>query len=111
VLDPEPAAGSADAAIRSAQTFFPRLAGVPVAQRWAGLIDVTPDALPVISPIDGHDGFFIATGFSGHGFGIAPAAGRLCADLVMGNDPIVDPSPFRFSRFCDGTPIRPMSSV
>lgn len=111
VLDPEPAAGSADAAIRSARAFFPRLEAVPVAQMWAGLIDVTPDALPVISPVDGHEGFFMATGFSGHGFGIAPAAGRLCADLVTGDRPIVDPEPFRFSRFSDGTPIRPMSGV
>ena len=53
----------------------------------AGMIDVTPDAVPVISPVDAVPGFFIATGFSGHGFGIGPGAGRLAADLVSGDTP------------------------
>jgi glycine/D-amino acid oxidase-like deaminating enzyme len=75
------------------------------------MIDATPDALPVISGIDQVPGFVIATGFSGHGFGIGPAAGRLCADLVTGASPIVDPAPFRFTRFTDGTCPRPMSGV
>jgi glycine/D-amino acid oxidase-like deaminating enzyme len=51
-------------------------------------------------------GFFIATGFSGHGFGIGPGAGRLVADLVSGHTPIADPAPFRLSRFSDGSKIR-----
>ena len=50
-----------------------------------------------------HPGFFIATGFSGHGFGIGPAAGRLMADLVTGATPLVDPAAFRLGRFSDGT--------
>ena len=52
-------------------------------------------------------GFFIATGFSGHGFGIGPGAGRLVADMVAGAPPIVDPAPFRLSRFTDGSNPRP----
>ena len=48
-------------------------------------------------------GLTIATGFSGHGFGIDPAAGRLAADIATGAHPIVDPTPFRFSRFSDGS--------
>ena len=50
-----------------------------------------PDAVPVISAVDSLPGFFLATGFSGHGFGIGPGAGRLAADLVAGDTPIVDP--------------------
>jgi glycine/D-amino acid oxidase-like deaminating enzyme len=61
----------------------------------------------VISPVTSLPGFFIATGFSGHGFGIGPGAGRLMADLVTGDTPIVDPAPFRFSRFSDGSRLRP----
>jgi glycine/D-amino acid oxidase-like deaminating enzyme len=53
-------------------------------------------------------GFFVATGFSGHGFGIGPAEGRLAADLITGEPPIVDPQPFRFARFADGSRPRPM---
>jgi len=63
------------------------------------LMDVTPDAVPVIGPVAALPGLFLATGFSGHGFGIGPGAGRLMAELVMGETPVVDPAPFRFARF------------
>ena len=77
-------------------------------QEWAGRIDVTPDIVPVISPVDTVPGLLVATGFSGHGFGIGPGAGRLVADLVTGRDPVVDPTPFRLSRFLDGSRAEPM---
>jgi len=60
-----------------------------------------------ISAVDAVPGFFIATGFSGHGFGIGPGAGRLVADMVTGAPTIVDPSPFRLSRFTDGSHPQP----
>jgi glycine/D-amino acid oxidase-like deaminating enzyme len=41
----------------------------------------------------------LATGFSGHGFGIGPGAGRLAAELVLGLPPCVDPTPFAVTRF------------
>jgi glycine/D-amino acid oxidase-like deaminating enzyme len=75
------------------------------------MIDVTPDAIPVISKVDDMPGLHIATGFSGHGFGIGPGAGRLMADLVVGRVPIVDPTPFRLSRFSDGSRIRMDSDI
>ncbi|KYB45359.1 hypothetical protein AB664_08920 [Brucella anthropi] len=65
-----------------------------------------PDVIPVISPLPGIDGLIVATGFSGHGFGIGPGAGRLVADMVSGETPVVDPSPFHISRFSDGSKIR-----
>ena len=74
-------------------------------EAWAGYIDVTPDAVPVISGVERLPGLFIATGFSGHGFGIGPGAGRLMADLVANDTPLVDPHAFRLSRFFDGTKI------
>jgi glycine/D-amino acid oxidase-like deaminating enzyme len=86
---------------------FPVFHDMRVAESWGGMIDVTPDGLPVISGVDALPGFFIATGFTGHGFGIAPGAGRLMAELVMGETPVVDPTPFRYSRFSDGTRPRP----
>jgi glycine/D-amino acid oxidase-like deaminating enzyme len=78
---------------------FPAFAESRITQSWAGLIDVTPDAVPVISPVGGIPGFFISSGFSGHGFGIGPGAGKLMADIVTGARPCVDPAPFRFDRF------------
>ncbi len=98
-LDPAPNMRLNNAAMRRLAECFPAFGKADVVQHWAGFIDVTPDAVPVISPVATLPGFFIATGFSGHGFGIGPAAGRLMADLVTGATPIVDPAPFRLSRF------------
>jgi glycine/D-amino acid oxidase-like deaminating enzyme len=106
ILDPEPETALSDSALAAVKAMFPALQGATVAQHWAGLIDVTPDAVPVISPVETVPGFFIATGFSGHGFGIGPGAGYLTADLVSGDRPVVDPSPFRLSRFLDGSKIQ-----
>ena len=103
ILDPEPdpfVLRRAQAALSAALPIF---RNVPIAERWAGMIDVTPDAVPVISPVESLPGFVIATGFSGHGFGIGPGAGRLAADIVAGDTPVVDPRPFRLSRFTDGS--------
>lgn len=111
VLDPEPDRDFLRQAFERLKQTFPAFAAAQVVQEWAGMIDVTPDAVPVISPVDAIPGLIIATGFSGHGFGIGPGAGRLVADLAMGAPPIVDPRDFRFSRFTDGSRVRPMSSI
>jgi glycine/D-amino acid oxidase-like deaminating enzyme len=104
-LDPMPSKAMADGALERVKRAFPVFEHAQVAQRWAGMIDVTPDAVPVIDAVDTIPGFYLATGFSGHGFGIGPAAGKLMADLVIGRTPIVDTTPFRLSRFTDGSQI------
>ncbi len=101
VLDPPPNSGILGEATRDLRRLFPELKDVTVAQTWAGLIDVTPDAIPVISAVGRPEGYFLATGFSGHGFGIGPGAGRLLSEIVAGAPTVVDPTPFRFSRFTD----------
>ncbi|CAN7652299.1 FAD-binding oxidoreductase [Rhizobium sp. LjRoot98] len=105
ILDPKPDGKAALRALQAATEALPVLRDARVEQIWAGLIDVTPDAVPIISTLEAIPGLTIATGFSGHGFGIGPGAGHLSADLVMGTTPIVDPAPFRFSRFSDGSPL------
>ncbi len=99
VLDPAPRETILAEARAALPRAFPAFARIEVAQSWGGLIDVTPDAVPVIDRVAALPGFFLATGFSGHGFGIGPGAGRLMADLVAGDAPVVDPAPFRFARF------------
>ena len=111
VLDPPPDRRILRRSLDNLKRRFPVFAAAHVVQEWAGLIDVMPDAVPVISRVDQLQGLVIATGFSGHGFGIGPAAGRLAADLVTGARPIVDPTEFRFSRFSDGSKPRPMSGI
>jgi glycine/D-amino acid oxidase-like deaminating enzyme len=107
VLDPEADPFVLDRARASIGESFPAFKNVAIAESWGGMIDVMPDAIPVISAVDKVPGFFIATGFSGHGFGIGPGAGRLMADMVSGAPPIVDPTPFRLSRFTDGSNPQP----
>ena len=109
ILDPEPVRSILDEAMASLKHYFPAFAGVEVAERWAGVIDATPDAVPVMDAVPDLPGLFLATGFSGHGFGLGPGAGRLTADLVTGKAPCVDPAPFRYKRFIDGTKLRPLS--
>jgi glycine/D-amino acid oxidase-like deaminating enzyme len=104
-LDPAPIIPYVDGGLREFIKVFPHLSGARVAQRWAGYMDVTPDAIPVISGVERVPGLFIGTGFSGHGFGIGPAAGKLMADLVTNDMPLVDPYAFRLNRFSDGTKI------
>lgn len=99
ILDPAPRENGLGSAMTHLAKDIPVFANAKIAQSWAGFIDGTPDAIPVISPVDALPGFFIATGFSGHGFGIGPGAGQLMADLVAGDAPLVDPSPFSFARF------------
>jgi glycine/D-amino acid oxidase-like deaminating enzyme len=105
IYDPAPDRAIVDTAIARLKRIRPDFAGVEVAEAWAGRIDTTPDIVPVISKVDSLAGLTIATGFSGHGFGIGPGAGRLAADLVRGAIPVVDPAPFRLTRFSDGSPI------
>jgi len=107
MLDPPPHQPILDQARTHVTAAFPVFHTMRVAESWGGMIDVTPDGIPVISEVDSLRGFFIATGFTGHGFGIAPGAGRLMAELVTGETPVVDPTPFRFSRFTDGSRPRP----
>ncbi|MEP2717213.1 FAD-binding oxidoreductase [Pseudophaeobacter sp.] len=99
MLDPAPSQKAIKQGWEAAQKAFPVLQGADVVQSWGGLIDVTPDGIPVISQVDDLPGLFVSTGFSGHGFGIGPGAGRLTADLVTGDSPVVDPQAFRLSRF------------
>jgi len=110
-LDPAPVTAHNDAALDTLTKCFPAFANAKVVEQWAGMIDVTPDVVPVISPVESLPGFIIATGFSGHGFGIGPAAGRLAAQLVSGESPLVDPTPFRFSRFIDGSQPKPEPAI
>ena len=97
-LDPAPSRATLDEGERNLVRSFPAFAGMKIAERWAGVIDATPDGVPVASEVRSLPGFYIASGFSGHGFGIGPGAGHLMADLVMGETPIVDPAPYRYGR-------------
>ena len=70
---------------------------------WAGLYEMTPDHHPVLGPVSGVPGFFLANGFSGHGVMHAPATGKILADLILkGHSDLVDTSLLGLARFGEG---------
>ena len=85
----------------------PALKDVKLAEAWTGMIDATPDAVPTLGEDPALRGLYIATGLSGHGFGIGPAIGRVVADLVREAPPGHDLQRFRPTRFFDGSAIVP----
>lgn len=99
ILDPAPHERFNREALALLGKAFPAFANASITHHWAGMMDVTPDAVPVIGPVDSIPGFYISSGFSGHGFGIGPGAGKLMADMITGATPTVDPHPFRLDRF------------
>ncbi|MCG8508562.1 MAG: FAD-binding oxidoreductase, partial [Rhodospirillales bacterium] len=99
VLDPVAVDSLNRKGLRNLVKAFPAFAAAQITNSWSGLIDVTPDATPVIGPVGAIPGLFLASGFSGHGFGIGPGAGRLMSELVTGKTPCIDSYPFRLDRF------------
>ncbi len=91
------------ATLATLRKVFPVFDGAGIAKIWAGRIDATPDSTPVISAVASHPGLWIATGFSGYGLTHAPAAGEAVAAAIAGNPLPFDLSPYRLSRFFDGT--------
>ncbi|WHO11644.1 FAD-binding oxidoreductase (plasmid) [Agrobacterium cucumeris] len=97
-IDRDPSDGRLSQAFQSFLEARPDCAGASVIHRWAGVIDASPDSVPTIDAAPEITGLWFATGFSGHGFGLGPGAGRLLADMVTDAKPSVDPAPFRFRR-------------
>jgi glycine/D-amino acid oxidase-like deaminating enzyme len=107
VLNPDPSPAVVERIKERLPRRYPELRDVKLAEAWAGMIDVTPDAVPTLGEDSRIKGLYIATGLSGHGFGIGPAIGRITADLVTGRDPGHDMTRFRADRFFDGSEIVP----
>jgi len=122
VLNPEPNPRVARRIMKLAQRKLPGLQGARIEHCWAGMIDSMPDIVPVIDSVTSSseanstsqadsgglaapEGLTFATGFSGHGFGIGPAAGKLTADLVCNRPVPYNIDRFRLSRFTDGSAI------
>jgi glycine/D-amino acid oxidase-like deaminating enzyme len=107
VLNPDPSAKVVRRIEVRMGERFPALKGIRLAEAWAGMIDVTPDAIPVLGEDKRVGGLHFATGLSGHGFGIGPAIGRIMSDLLTGHHPGHDLTRFRPERFSDGSKIVP----
>jgi sarcosine oxidase subunit beta len=96
---PASSSGAASAACRSILSYFPVLADLKIIRSWAGWIDDCADHVPVISFTPEVPGLLIACGFSGHGFGIGPAVGKLLSEMVIDGRPSLDLTALRYDRF------------
>ena len=93
-----PSAHVIDALARGIEV-LPALADARVARVWGGLLDSTPDALPVIERAPEVDGLVVAAGFSGHGFCLGPVTGQIVRDLVLDGATSFPIEAFRSDRF------------
>ncbi len=85
---------------------FPAYGEAGLASSWTGVYDVTPDWNPVLGPLPGIDGLLVAYGFSGHGFKLAPAIGRVLAQAALDKPTEVPLAPFALGRFATGRALR-----
>jgi oligopeptidase B len=107
-LGPAPNPAKVNRSLQELRRLYPALGELQVTRSWAGYIDATPDAIPVIGEA-GPSGLVVATGFTGHGFAMGPIVGRLVAELITDGKPSIDLRAFRFSRFAEGAVGKPRS--
>lgn len=105
VLDPTPNIRRLGRLKNDLRTTLPEFKDMTIDYAWAGMIDTMPDVVPVVDKCSDIPGLTIATGMSGHGFGIGPAFGKVAAHLSLGLETKHDLSRFRLSRFHDGSKI------
>jgi sarcosine oxidase, subunit beta len=84
---------------KSVLDFFPVLKNLHVIRMWSGLIAMISDGIPVLGLTEEVPGFAFSTGFSGHGFGLAPVIGRLMAELIMDCKTSISIQDFCYGRF------------
>ena len=105
VLEPAPNLAYVKRLVARFKEKFPAVGHPRIVESWAGMIDAMPDVVPVVDRHPSISGLIVATGMSGHGFGIGPGFGEAIARMASGQDTGFDLRRFRFSRFTDGSPI------
>lgn len=93
-FDKTPTAEALSSLQASAAELLPALADADVVGHWAGLRPGSPEGVPFIGPVPGHDGLWLNCGHYRNGLVLAPASCQLLADLMLGREPIVDPAPY-----------------
>ena len=78
---------------------MPKVGNLRVIRQWGGSYNMSPDRQPIISDTKDLEGFYMACGFSGHGFMFAPLTGILLSNLILGETPEIDMEPLHIERF------------
>jgi sarcosine oxidase, subunit beta len=93
---PAPRRADVDAALAALKRVMPAFAGLRIDRYWSGMLDISPDGLPII---DHRDGLVFVTGLSGHGLALGPVIGEITADLALDGATARPIRPFRLARF------------
>ena len=83
-------------------TIIPKIKNLRMLRQWAGLYNMSPDKHPIYDQIPGVNGLYVAAGFSGHGFMMAPSTGQSMAELILGLTPTLPWDKLGFARFDTG---------
>ncbi len=88
-----------DEMAKTVTDLLPPLGNLRIVRQWAGLYNMTPDRQPIYGKVDGVEGFYMAVGFSGHGFMFGPMTGVLMSEIILGEDTSIDISSLDLGRF------------
>jgi FAD dependent oxidoreductase len=96
---PAPRRADVGAALVALKRVMPAFAGLRIGRYWSGMLDISPDGLPIIDHQAGPDGLVLVTGLSGHGLALGPVIGEITADLALDGATARPIRPFRLARF------------
>lgn len=106
---PEPKCDRAlvDASLDRLSTVIPEIRGARATRYWGGLVDMTPDGLPIIDGSAGPQGLTVITGLAGHGFTLGPVLGEIASDLALDGQTHRALEAFKLARFTNGPVVQP----
>ncbi|HCJ09195.1 MAG: FAD-binding oxidoreductase [Lachnospiraceae bacterium] len=84
---------------RAIMRYIPALKDAKLVRSWGGWLDMSIDRVPIMGKVTEVPGLILACGFTGHGFGTAPAVGYMLAQMAVGEETVVDLSALRYDRF------------
>lgn len=96
---------------KTIDSLLPPISKLRVIRQWAGLYNMTPDKQPIYGTVDGLEGFYLAIGYSGHGFMFGPVTGIVMSEMILGKKPSIDVSMLSLDRFKTGNLILEPSVV
>lgn len=102
VLEPSPNPPLAQRALDAMQKQLPAFQRMTLGPVWSGALIATPDNMPTVSAVASHPGLYLATGLT-YGMTMGPGIGALMADIITGRKPAIDPRPYRYERYIDGS--------
>ncbi|MBN2605459.1 MAG: FAD-binding oxidoreductase [Bacilli bacterium] len=91
-----------DEMAKTAVGLLPPLGELRVVRQWGGLYNISPDRQPIIGGTKELEGFYLACGFSGHGFMFAPMTGLLLSEIILEEPTTIDINELHLDRFKDG---------